>query len=358
MPDLSSNKTTREQLLEVAKAEESEEEQQARLDFLVHTSYALLELCCVPVFHRFFVHTPIMHNAAAEAAAAAKATGGSLLSPKAPIAAAAAASHPVRHMFQFIPLAFLAQHDAEHVSKAFMERVMQLLTVNRLSLTLYAAVLVLGCKHPDTAFVKRMQHQLASVTHTHTHTRTQRLWRSVCTPSHRASSCMCFFVRSLQTRQVRRLAVAIQRRAESKQETKQAEDEEARQAAKPKAKRKSRKSGADAEEIEGDVVAHSNVHGKRMANQMFPEYVLADVIYLLSYDPKFVDQVSGPVSHTAHTLACMSALFGSLAAHFVESSPLTFLWRMCSNAVVSMWFVSRSPVRRRLIASSRRTIAS
>ena len=44
-----------------------------------------------------------------------------------------------------------------------------------------------------------------------------------------------------------------------------------------------------------------------MANQMFPEYVLADVIYLLSYDPKFVDQVSGPVSHQAHTHACMHA---------------------------------------------------
>jgi hypothetical protein len=131
-PDLRPNVTTRQQL-ESVDPNESAEEQEARLHFLLHASYALLELCTVPVYKAFLTHPPALINPALEKAApiaAAVSHAGGLLSPKvhAPVQTAAMASHPVRHVFHMLPIFFMARHDAPGVVKGFVERVMKVST--------------------------------------------------------------------------------------------------------------------------------------------------------------------------------------------------------------------------------------
>jgi hypothetical protein len=131
-PDLRPNVTTRQQL-ESVDPNESAEEQEARLHFLLHASYALLELCTVPVYKAFLTHPPALVNPALEKAApiaAAVSHAGGLLSPKvhAPVQTAAMASHPVRHVFHMLPIFFMARHDAPGVVKGFVERVMKVST--------------------------------------------------------------------------------------------------------------------------------------------------------------------------------------------------------------------------------------
>ena len=159
-PDLASGVTTRDQLERMQKqqAEEGEEDEAvaaARLDFLLHTAYVMLEMCTVALYHKFLLHPP----------AAPQPTSASDKSP--PTAAAAAG---VRHVFQLLPLLFLAHHPDPHVSKCFLERVMQLLHANRISWAVWQTALVLGQTHPDRALVTRIQHTLWSGEQPATHT--------------------------------------------------------------------------------------------------------------------------------------------------------------------------------------------
>jgi len=233
-PDLRPNVTTRQQL-ESVDPNESAEEQEARLHFLLHASYALLELCTVPVYKAFLTHPPALVNPALEKAApiaAAVSHTGGLLSPKvhAPVQTAAMASHPVRHVFHMLPIFFMARHDAPGVVKGFVERVMkvstslrlrgehlrmhwervvslmrrcrvsslcfvlvQLLSENRLSFQLFSVVLVLAQNHPEADWVAKLGQHLALVhtrAHAQTHSDSNRVFFSLVL---KLSSCRCIF---------------------------------------------------------------------------------------------------------------------------------------------------------------------
>jgi len=244
--------TTREQLQLATDEQETFEVQDARLNFLLHTGYVLLEICNVPVYHHFFLHIPAAASAAPAAASTEKA---SLLSPK----QAPAPAPPVRHTFHLLPLLYLARHDVPQLAKAFIERVAKLLRTNRLSFPLFSSVLVMAHTHEDRQFVAKISAELTDL-----------------------------------IRRQRMLAFAVQKRFEQHEQAKHAAAAGVAAASddvspsKGKKGRGGKKSGPTEDE---EMEALEAKQSARIANSTFPEYALTDLLYVQSYDAWFTDKL-------------------------------------------------------------------
>ena len=247
-----------------------------RISFLLILAYTRCLILSLFLSVQFFFHTP------AHAPPAAAAGAGP----------AAAAAPKERHQFQFLTLAYLARHSHGEIAHLFVERVMLLLSrpstalVSPLPFAAWAAVIVLGTADWDKDSKARVEHFLESDTHARAtatdsgcenNPRERCLIVGVCV---RVAGCR------YQIRGRRRLAVAAQHRFEAQQAASAPVEEK-----KPQKKKGRKSKGVDEEAEEMIDVEAVDRRTARVANGIFPEYALLDLLYILSYDPDFQDRL-------------------------------------------------------------------
>jgi hypothetical protein len=253
-------KNTVDQLREATDREESDEETEARLEFLLAAGFAILECCTVAVYHRLLIHPSpeslkeirefVEHRKKEFAAAKDRSSDvRGMLSPR----AAPSEVKVKRHLFHFGPVAMLAVHYAPELSKRFIERVIELLKAQRLSSAWFISVVTLAASHPSYTF--SFNHVKAAV--------------------------------GVLLRFQRHHAKAIEDRQKQHQDALSSAAASVAASAKKKGSRKKKKGDdEDDDEMEDETASHV----KHPANAAMPEYAIADLIYLLSYHPEFLDE--------------------------------------------------------------------
>lgn len=161
------NTTTADQL--ASSRSENDTQLTSRLEFLVATSGAIVELLAVPMYYTFFIRPSRELITAAQAAAASKAgtnhsdAGSSILSPKR-VASKDKRDHPsssaLRHPFHFATLAFLAHHPYPEVSRRFIDKVFEMIRRAKLTYSVFASVIALCANHEDSHFVEQTKKSL------------------------------------------------------------------------------------------------------------------------------------------------------------------------------------------------------
>jgi len=246
------NTFTRQQLEEEAGLEETVEEREARLQLLLATSFGILELCTLPYYCRFFLHPPQHHVPPRKEEEAAPGA----LTPK-------MGSVPHRHPYHFTSLAFVARHTNREIARRFIDRVAEMLTPMRKLPIGFFVILTFADVHPDHAFTQHIKDQMI-----------------------------------VAIRRQRALAHLYQaRHAQAAEE----------------AESKKRKKKTKSQEEKDSEEAAAAEDRRRQAHSAMPEYLLADLIYLLSYDPTF--RVEG-VAAAKEEVELLFESYNSMAAIF------------------------------------------
>ncbi len=171
------------------------------------------------------------------------------------------------------------------------------------------------------------------------------------------SSAACF---SVAVRRQRRHAHMVQLKSERDRAAQQSTAvAEASARKKGSAKKKKSKKGADDMDEDDDAGAAAEEKPARVANQLYPEYALLDLIYVLSYDPQFrvnLGAVSAMHTQESKRVGCACACVAHSRCH-VSSDVLRNRARpssiACLDCTTARWRTSTSSFTR----SSRSVLA-